>query len=693
MRYVHSQSGAALIILLTIFILGSITFLLSQLNERAHYLLEDQDQTIQALNQAKESLLGFAATYAQNHDVKLQGYLPCPDRDGNGSLEARNAELTCDKEGIIVTGRFPWRTLGVPPLRDGSGECLWYAVSGNFKNNPKQVLTSDSYGQIVIRDAKNEIITGQPILDKNGQPIVNQDGKPTFDGAIAVIFAPGRLTKNQTRDVGTGTLTECGSTIAGSIIEPINQTRNYLDQYNYEGVVIDNPSANGAIFISPSSGFFASSPLIDVIPEFINAPPVYETYLHPQDDTEQLDRANPTFNDTLITITSEDFKPVYRMMDYQVATQVRACLDRYAQQSFYQFMDTMATDIDSITEQKKSFITEFIESVNKIDNYLDKTTDKEGILVQIKNNVKDKNILYPKYPWTTKELKIGNLEINQGYFGRISNDPIRDEPIDLSSTKYSLKNYLLQYIVQKPNLSQNQIDNLPKLPGIFDTTWENFKTQFAAIPNKWPVDPQTPFLILDLHDLEYETLKKDPQVTKEELIARVLDTLKDKDIKQEFIDFYKLDDPKLDDPTAQIKNISSKEDLIDKIKAISKRTSVQQELQRYQCFYFTENPAPSTSKWWWWQAWQDKVFFAIHSDYSLNNSTIRDLTFNTPAEQDDIIHAEMLVLVAGRSLNGQQRFQPEQQIEITNYLEGENSNGDTRFKHAPVTSTFNDVVL
>ena len=53
----------------------------------------------------------------------------------------------------------------------------------------------------------------------------------------------------------------------------------------------------------------------------------------------------------------------------------------------------------------------------------------------------------------------------------------------------------------------------------------------------------------------------------------------------------------------------------------------------------------------------------------------------------------MLVLVAGRPLNGQQRSQPEQQIKITNYLEGQNSDGDTRFVHAPVTSIFNDVVL
>ena len=701
MRYVHNQSGAALIILLTIFILGSVTFLLSQLNERAHYLLDDQAQTIRALTQAKESLLGFAATYAQNpdHEVKLQGYLPCPDKDGDGSVET-----PCQKKGETVIGRFPWRTLGLPPLRDGSGECLWYAVSGNFKDNPKQVLTSDSNGLLVIKNAKDEVITGKTISDR----------------AIAVIFAPGRFTKNQNREV-TVTLTECGGSIIEGAIEPINNVRNYLDKYNYDGVVLDNATANNAIFIS-DSGFFASSPLIpNATPVFINAPPVYETYLHPQDDTERLDRANPTFNDTLITIAPEDFKPIYRMMDYQVATQVRACLDRYAQQSFYQFMDTMATDIDSGTEQKKSFITDLIEFTNKNEILLDKITDKEKILIQIKNNIKDKKIPYPKYPWTTKELKIGNLEINQGYFGRISTkQPSIDKPITegyLSRTRDSLLKIIKDYVIlQKPDLSANQKDILlGQLNDFFfielsepnETRWKDkgkegepdyqkgFETKFATIPDEWPVDPQTPFLILNLHDLEYETLKNNPQVSKEELITKVLDTLKDKDMEKEFVEFYQGNDP-----ATRIKNISTKVDLIDSIKNFSKRESVQQKLKKYQCFFFKVDPtkpdlepSESESKWWWWKGWQDKVFFAIRSDYSLNNETSRKLTFNTPAEKDNIIHAEMLILVAGRPLNGQQRSQSEQQIEITNYLEGQNSDGNTHFVHAPVTSTFNDVVL
>ncbi|BAP56370.1 hypothetical protein THII_2073 [Thioploca ingrica] len=674
MRYVHNQSGAALIILLTIFILGSITFLLSQLNERAHYLLDDQAQTIRVLTQAKESLLGFAATYAQNpdHEVKLQGYLPCPDKDGDGS-----AEPPCESAGQTVIGRFPWRTLGLPPLRDGSGECLWYAVSGNFKDNPKQVLTSDSNGLLVIKNAKDEIITGQTVPDR----------------AIAVIFAPGRFTKNQNREV-TGTLTECGSIIEGTLIEPINRVRNYLDKYNFDGVVVDNATANNAIFIS-DSGFFASSPLIpNATPVFINAPPVYETYLHPQDDTERLDRANPTFNDTLITIAPEDFKPVYRMMDYQVATQVRACLDRYAQKSLYNFMNSLQTDIGS-TDGSFIFVEKFLEITNlpKINATVEeKQQEKIRILTEIKKNIANKNITYPKYPWPSYVNPSDYSDDENNYFGRIPTQILKNSSFKttgqphLLKTRDSIINLFKDNIININSLL-SESEYIDKFKKPLEILWSDFENHFTIL-KQWPVDPQTPFLILNLHDLEYETLKNDPQVSKEELITKVLDTFKDKDIEKEFFDFYQGNDP-----TTRIKNISTKVDLIEDLKTFSTRESVLQKLQRYQCFFFDEtNPTPSKSKWWWWQGWQDKVFFAIHSDYSLNNNIGSSLTFNTPADKDTI-NAEMLVLVAGRPLNGQQRSQPEQQIKITNYLEGQNSDGDTRFVHAPVTSIFNDVVL
>ncbi len=49
-------------------------------------------------------------------------YLPCPDTGPPEGVAA----MTCSG---TVRGRVPWRTLGLPPLRDGAGECLWYERS------------------------------------------------------------------------------------------------------------------------------------------------------------------------------------------------------------------------------------------------------------------------------------------------------------------------------------------------------------------------------------------------------------------------------------------------------------------------------------------------------------------------------------------------------------------------------------
>ena len=54
----------------------------------------------------------------------------------------------------VYIGRLPWRTLGLPDLRDSSGERLWYAVSRQFARNPTCMpncpLTSDTLGQLTV---------------------------------------------------------------------------------------------------------------------------------------------------------------------------------------------------------------------------------------------------------------------------------------------------------------------------------------------------------------------------------------------------------------------------------------------------------------------------------------------------------------------------------------------------------------
>ena len=61
------------------------------------------------------------------------GYLPCPDTDGDGWAEATCGSLDGASGQASRLGLLPWKTLGLPDLRDGYGERLWYAVSSKYK--------------------------------------------------------------------------------------------------------------------------------------------------------------------------------------------------------------------------------------------------------------------------------------------------------------------------------------------------------------------------------------------------------------------------------------------------------------------------------------------------------------------------------------------------------------------------------
>ncbi|MGB4673116.1 MAG: hypothetical protein WBH99_04100 [Azovibrio sp.] len=187
----HRQSGAALLILLLALILGGLTWLLQRPATRAAAFSARDKATDRALAEAKEALLGYAAAYpeytqrgAPPRTAFVPGHLPCPDTGsalGNEGAEAG----TCGAKGVTVIGHFPWRSLGIPPPRDGSGECLWYAVSGNYKANPKADLVNpDIPGQFQIYNADGtlEIAGSTP------------ETRP-----VAVLFAPGPALPGQNR--------------------------------------------------------------------------------------------------------------------------------------------------------------------------------------------------------------------------------------------------------------------------------------------------------------------------------------------------------------------------------------------------------------------------------------------------------------------------------------------------------------
>jgi hypothetical protein len=141
-------------------------------------------------------LLGYAVTYrdGDGHGDQVFGYLPCPDSsDKSGIFHPGDGSAAgnCGKAGEAAIGLLPYRSLQLPDLRDGDGNCLWYAVSGSHKHNPKGsdavtpiLLNWDARGQFQVRDSSGNLLVAPD--DAEG-------------GAVAVIIAPGAALSGQVR--------------------------------------------------------------------------------------------------------------------------------------------------------------------------------------------------------------------------------------------------------------------------------------------------------------------------------------------------------------------------------------------------------------------------------------------------------------------------------------------------------------
>ena len=126
-RPLASQRGAALIALMLALVLGSGAAAVGWL-EAAARSAHTSLRTEAALAAARDALIGYAASYPDQHSGRHgPGYLPCPDRSGNGS-----PNTPCRRKSL---GRLPWRRLGLHDPRDGAGERLWYALADNFRAN------------------------------------------------------------------------------------------------------------------------------------------------------------------------------------------------------------------------------------------------------------------------------------------------------------------------------------------------------------------------------------------------------------------------------------------------------------------------------------------------------------------------------------------------------------------------------
>lgn len=180
------QQGVVLLVGLVILMVAMAAGLTALFSQR---MSDTRKEAITAasLAQAKMALLGWAWRQGDgttsNTPVARPGELPCPDMRPLNDPFSGSSSTTCPPAAL---GRLPWKTLGLPDLRDGSGERLWYARSVRFRNQarltpPAGPLNPDTaFGQITVR-----LSDRMGFLHRAATPAENGSG------AVAVIIAPG----------------------------------------------------------------------------------------------------------------------------------------------------------------------------------------------------------------------------------------------------------------------------------------------------------------------------------------------------------------------------------------------------------------------------------------------------------------------------------------------------------------------
>ena len=243
------QNGIALLVLVIVLALTLSTYYFTSISV-VDIQIDRLEKTRNALKQAKQALINYAVMHADRRpavdNVGEFGYLPCPHiSDG---LEGKQ-DGTCNGRYKNTIGYLPWYSLDTEVLKDGNGNCLWYAVSSSYKNSPNSLLINeDTNGMFQIVDSSGAVVKGNSPEDR----------------VVAIIFSPGHLLDSQNRNFDA--TTNCGDDAAN--------VAAYLDN--------DGTTSNATIDANE-----------DKIDQFVHA-------------TLTSDAEGVPYNDYFITITREE---------------------------------------------------------------------------------------------------------------------------------------------------------------------------------------------------------------------------------------------------------------------------------------------------------------------------------------------------------------------------------------------------
>lgn len=271
--------GALMVILMIVGVLGAF-FAVRALNGTA---IGRDKVTASALAQARDALIGSAVMYRDTHSNEVPGHMLLPDmgstRNSSAGEGVSGGNFGGNGNNVSALGRLPWRTLGLPVLRDGHGECLWLLVSGSYQDALKsRFMNWDTLGQL-------------DSFTSNGTPAgtLSSVGADDHQRAIAAVFAPGPVLAGQTRGAGADVVTECGGNYSA---------RNYVDTFNPSPVI--NNIVNYLTGINNATGTYTYA-----TPKQILAGPVADA------------SGSTLVNDRMLTISPDEvFRVIRQRTDF-----------------------------------------------------------------------------------------------------------------------------------------------------------------------------------------------------------------------------------------------------------------------------------------------------------------------------------------------------------------------------------------
>lgn len=277
----ESQKGFALLVLVIAIALTLVTYFISDLSITKIKVGKDRN-TLLALKEAKQAVINYAITYSDRGIENDYGVFPHPETIQNGDYG--NMPGNVGTRYTNTVGWLPWRALDISTLKDESGTCLFYAVSGTVK-----------LGGTVQSEMINEDSVGMFQINNSDDPPNVIQGINFEDRVVALVIAASNV-------------------LAGQVRNPLKILSNCGDDYGNVSAYLEGDNNTNNSIISTSA---------DTVDQFIHA-------------TEFSKEETIPYNDKFLTITRDEvWGAIVKRSDFKqdmetLTSALAECVKEYA---------------------------------------------------------------------------------------------------------------------------------------------------------------------------------------------------------------------------------------------------------------------------------------------------------------------------------------------------------------------------